>query len=147
MGEFDALTTSLESKYRYAFWRPVTAVALAQGDGNAATAPQSSWDVLAPPTPPVPDYPSAHSAAGGSAAAVIEAVVPGRGPPIATTSGSLPGVTRRFSSVAEAAQENAVSRVYIGYHFRHATTVGLAQGRAVGDYVAAHALRRRDHDR
>jgi hypothetical protein len=145
MGEFDALTTSLESKYHYNFWRPVTAVALAGGDGNDATSPQAGWEVLAPPTPPVPDYPSGHSTAGGSAAAVIEAVVPGRGPAIATTSGSLPGVTRRFSSVAEAARENALSRVYIGYHFRYATVVGLAQGRAVGEYVAAHALRPLHH--
>jgi hypothetical protein len=145
MGEFDALSTSLESKYHYAFWRPVTAVALALTDGNDATSPQTGWEVLAPPTPPVPDYPSAHSTAGGTAAAVIEAVVPGRGPAIAMTSGSLPGVTRRFSSVAEAAEENAVSRVYIGYHFRHATVIGLEQGRAVGAYVAAHALRPLHH--
>ena len=145
MGEFDGLTTSLDSKYHYSFWRPVTAVALALGDGNDATSPQSGWEVLAPPTPPVPDYPSGHSTAGGSAAAIIEAVVPGRGPAITTTSGSLPGVTRRFSSVAEAARENALSRIYIGYHFRHATTVGLAQGRAVGGYVAAHALRPLHH--
>ena len=61
------------------------------------------------------------------------------------TSGSLPGVTRRFSSVAEAARENALSRVYIGYHFRHATVIGLEQGRAVGAYVAAHALRPLHH--
>ncbi len=145
MGEFDAYTTSLESKYYYNFWRPVTAVALAAGDGNDATSPQSGWEVLAPPTPPVPDYPSAHSTAGGSAAAVIEALVPGRGPSIATTSGSLAGVTRRFGSVAEAARENAMSRIYIGYHFRHATVVGLAQGRAVGAYVSAHALRPLGH--
>jgi hypothetical protein len=147
MGEFDALTTSLESKYHYAFWRPVTAVALALEDGNDATSPQPGWEVLGFPTPPVPDYPSAHATGGGSAAAVIEAVVPGRGPAIATTSGSLPGVTRRFASVAEAARENAVSRIYIGYHFRHATAIGLAQGRAVGDYVAAHALRPLHHGR
>jgi hypothetical protein len=145
MGEFDAYTTSLESKYYYKFWRPVTAVALAAGDGNDATSAQSGWEVLAPPTPPVPDYPSAHSTAGGSAAAVIEALVPGRGPSIATTSGSLPGVTRRFGSVAEAARENALSRIYIGYHFRYATAVGLAQGRSVGAYVAANALRPLGH--
>ena len=68
--------------------------------------------------------------------------MPGRGPAFATTSGSLPGVTRSFASVADAARENADSRVFIGYHFRHATDVGLAQGRTVGAFVASSALQR-----
>jgi hypothetical protein len=100
MGEFDALTTSLESKYFYGFWRPVTALALAATDGNPATTSVAGWQVLAFPTPPVPDYPSGHSTAGGAAAAIMEAVMPGRGPAFATTSGSLAGVTRSFASVA-----------------------------------------------
>jgi hypothetical protein len=140
VGEFDAYTASLESKYYYDFWRPVTAVALAGSDNNPATTPAVGWEVLAFPTPPVPDYPSAHSTAGGVGAAIIEALVPGRGQPITTTSGSLPGVARTFATVADAQDENAVSRVYIGYHFRHATTEGVAQGRRVGAYVASHVL-------
>ncbi|HEU6451230.1 MAG TPA: vanadium-dependent haloperoxidase [Gemmatimonadaceae bacterium] len=141
MGEFDSYATNLESKYYYNFWRPVTAVALADGDGNAETSSAPGWEVLAFPTPPIPDYPSAHSSAGGTAAAIIEGAVPGRGAKFSITSTSLPGVTRTFSDVAEAASENAMSRVYVGYHFRLATEVGLAQGRGVGDYVVRNALR------
>ena len=146
MGEFDAYTSSLEAKYYYNFWRPVTAVALAGSDGNPLTSPVAGWEVLAFPTPPVPDYPSAHATAGGNAAAIIEALVPGRSRAFATTSGSLAGVTRTFSSVAAAAEENRLSRIYIGYHFRQATKVGLAQGRAVGNYIVGHTLRPLDHD-
>ena len=141
MGEFDSYATSLESKYYYNFWRPVTAIALAGNDGNAETSPANGWEVLAFPTPPVPDYPSAHAEAGGTAAAIIEALVPGRGRSISTTSGSLPGVTRTFATVADAAAENALSRIYVGYHFRHAVDVGLLEGRRVGEYVARNALR------
>jgi hypothetical protein len=141
MGEFDAYTSSLEAKYYYNFWRPVSAVALAGSDGNPLTLPAAGWQVLAFPTPPVPDYPSAHATAGGNAAAIIEALVPGNERPFATTSGSLAGVTRTFASVAAAAEENALSRIYIGYHFRQATKVGMAQGRAVGNYIVTHALR------
>ena len=140
VGEFDAYTASLESKYYYNFWRPVTAIALAAADNNPATTPAAGWEVLAFPTPPVPDYPSAHATAGGAGAAIIEALVPGRGPAITTSSGSLPGVTRTFRTVADAADENARSRIYVGYHFRHATVVGVAQGRSVGAYVASHTL-------
>lgn len=141
MGEFDAYAANFDSKYYYNFWRPVSAVALAGSDGNPNTSPAAGWEVLGFPTPPVPDYPSAHSTGGGAAAAIIEAVVPGRTRPISTTSGSLPGVTRTFATVADAARENALSRVYVGFHFRHATEVGLAMGRNVGAYVAANALR------
>lgn len=140
VGEFDGLTASLESKYYYRFWRPVTAVALAGTDNNPATVPAAGWEVLAFPTPPVPDYPSAHATAGGAGAAVIEALVSGRGQRITTTSGSLPGVSRTFATVGAAAKENADSRVFIGYHFRHATIQGMAQGRRVGAYVASHVL-------
>jgi len=65
MGEFDAYTASLEAKYYYNFWRPVSAVALAESDGNPLTSTAAGWEVLAFPTPPIPDYPSAHSTAGG----------------------------------------------------------------------------------
>jgi hypothetical protein len=141
MGEFDSYTSSLEAKYHYNFWRPVSAIALAASDGNPLTSPASGWEVLAFPTPPVPDYPSAHATAGGTAAAILEALLPGRTRPFSTTSGSLAGVTRTFSSVGAAARENALSRIYIGYHFRQATKVGVAQGRAVGNYVVEHSLR------
>lgn len=142
MGEFDSYASVLESKYHFNFWRPETAIAQAATDGNPATTPDATWQVLAVPTPPVPDFPSAHAAAGGTAAAIIESLLPGRGPRITTTSGSLPLVTRSFGTVADAAKENADSRVYVGYHFRHATEVGQAQGRAIGNYVSANALRR-----
>ncbi|MEO5825700.1 MAG: hypothetical protein ABIR59_07425 [Gemmatimonadales bacterium] len=119
----------------------MTAVALAETDGNPATNTVAGWQVPGFPTPPVPDYPSAHSAAGSAAAAIIEDLVPGRGRSITTTSGSLPGVMRTFATVDAAAKENALSRIYIGFHFREATTVGLTQGRQVGDYVAQNAMR------
>ena len=121
----------------------MSAIALAGGDGNPDTSPVGGWEVLAFPTPPVPDYPSAHAGAGGAAAAIIEALIPGNGPPFSITSGTLPGVTRTYRSVADAATENALSRIYVGYHFRHAVNVGLSQGREVGGYVAANALGRR----
>lgn len=140
LAEFDAYLTTLESKYAYDFWRPVTAVARADSDGNPGTAPSPGWEVVAFPTPPNPDYPSAHASAGGAALAVLEATLPRRPGRFSTTSASLPGVTRSYGSVEQAAVENAVSRVYVGYHFRHATRAGLRQGEAVGRFVAASAL-------
>jgi hypothetical protein len=71
----------------------------------------------------------------------MEALVPGRGRSISLTSASLPGVTRTFATVDDAARENALSRIYVGFHFRHAADVGLSQGRQVGEYVVSNTLR------
>jgi len=58
-----------------------------------------------------------------------------------TTATTLPGVTREFGSFSEAAQENANSRIYIGFHFRHATIEGLKLGGKIGKVAFNHYLR------
>ena len=59
-----------------------------------------------------------------------------------TTSTTLPGVERHFASFSQAAEENADSRVYIGFHFRHATDEGMAAGLQLGQYVGDNSLQR-----
>jgi hypothetical protein len=59
----------------------------------------------------------------------------------ATTSTTQPGVRRYFSSFSEAAKENANSRIYIGFHFRHATVEGLKLGGKIGQVAFNHYLR------
>ena len=143
LAEFDAYVAVIESKYAYNFWRPVTAVALAGTDGNPRTEAHPGWEVVSFPTPPFPDYPSGHACTGAAAAAVIRLLLGRDSGPFTAHSASLPGVTRSFRSVEAAAKENADSRVYVGFHFRHATEIGLLQGAAVGSYVVSHELRRR----
>ncbi|MBL8989000.1 MAG: phosphatase PAP2 family protein, partial [Gemmatimonadetes bacterium] len=92
------------------------------------------------PTPPVPEFPSAHATAGGAAAAILEATF-GR-VEFSMSSTTLPGAVRTFHSIGAAARENAESRVFIGYHFRHATEVGLDQGRRIGQFVVRNGLPR-----
>ena len=59
------------------------------------------------------------------------------GGPFSFTSASLPGVTRRFASFQQAAEEAAASRVYGGIHFSFDNAAGLATGRAVGAWTLA----------
>ena len=139
----DAYATSLESKFFYNFWRPLTAIRAADTDGNPLTVKDAFWEP-AFITPPVPDYPSAHSAAGGAAAEVLNAFF-GTNRAFQHTSTSAPAagpnatLTRSFASADAAARENAYSRMLVGIHFRRACEVGLAQGRDVGRYVLEHA--------
>jgi hypothetical protein len=128
----DGYIAGADTRYLYDFWRPVTAIRAAETDGNDATAVDGAWESFLN-TPPLPDYPSTHSVAGGAAAVVLArffgsdqvAFTMTSGPPFA-------GITRSFSSFSQAAQENADSRVYAGIHFRTACQDGIKLGESIG---------------
>jgi hypothetical protein len=44
-------------------------------------------------------------------------------------------VYRAYSSFSEAADENAVSRIYVGIHFRRAVEEGVRHGRKIAEYA------------
>ncbi len=50
-------------------------------------------------------------------------------------------VVRSFNSFSEIARENALSRIYLGVHFRSDAEQGLVVGDRVADYVYDNALR------
>jgi hypothetical protein len=136
----DANIAVFEAKYFYNFWRPITAVRMAETDGNASTAGDTEWNVLAPPTPPVPDYPSNHAADGGAAAEVLKRYFGKDDISFSATSTFLPGVTRNFTSLSQAAAEVSLSRIYVGYHFRNAVVEGESMGRKIGAFVYDNSL-------
>jgi len=139
----DSYIAGWDSKYLYNFWRPVTAIQLAEGDGNPHTTPDPRWQTLLP-TPPVPDMPSTHSVLGMAAAVVLaDAFGTDRIEFSFASPSAVPeNPVRTFRSFSEAALENADSRVKAGLHFRFATTAGLEMGRRLGQYVARTALPR-----
>jgi hypothetical protein len=59
-----------------------------------------------------------------------------------TTSTTLPGVFRSFSSFLQAAEENGNSRVYVGFHFRHAVNEGIKLGQKIGKIAFDHYLQK-----
>lgn len=129
----DAYIASVDSKYVYNFWRPITAIRQAGADGNRLTVADLSWEPLLL-TPPVPDYPSAHSTAGGAASAVLIWFFGGDSHSF-TLASTFPVPPRTFTRISDAAKENAVSRMLVGIHFRLACTVGYEQGLEVGQWV------------
>ncbi|MDN3655967.1 vanadium-dependent haloperoxidase [Ferruginibacter paludis] len=141
LAEADANIACLNAKFYYNFWRPITAVHLGDTDGNANTTGDATWNVLAPPTPPVPDYPSNHAVNGGAGAAILMQYFGTDNISYTQTSSSLPGVTRTLTGFSQSAMENALSRVYVGYHFRNACLKGVDQGYKVGKYVFENYLK------
>ncbi len=124
----DAFIAGYDAKYEYAFWRPVTAI---RAGGDEAWTP-------AVVNPLFPEYPCQHCIVGAAAAAVLEQAM-GDGAVAFTVDGP-GGAVRAYRSFRHFAEEEAVSRVYAGVHYRWSVIVGTALGQQVGAWVAGNAL-------
>jgi hypothetical protein len=144
----DAAIACWDGKYRYVFWRPITAIRSGDLDGNASTDPDPTWtpwlDFFPSGTPAHPEYPSGHSTVSGSAAFILAAAF-GDDSPFTVTSDVRPG-TRAFPSFSAAVAEIADARVFGGIHFRVSCARGNMLGQAVADYVSTHAMRALGND-
>jgi hypothetical protein len=136
----DGFIAGFNAKYYFNFWRPVTAIREGDTDGNDQTMADPFWNTFLN-TPSIPDYPSTHSVLGGAAARVLAMFFGADEITFTTTSGApFAGITRTYTSLSQAAHENADSRVLAGIHFRTACTDGLKQGDQIGKFVAKHFL-------
>jgi hypothetical protein len=132
----DTAIAVFDSKYSYNFWRPITAIRAADTDDNQDTIADPTWTPLVE-TPAHPDYTSQHSAWGAAAAKVLASFFGTDEIGFSITTSTAPGgVVRSYDSFSQAAEENMVSRIYIGYHFRSACRHGFNQGRQVGHWVS-----------
>lgn len=138
--EADAYIASLKAKIIHFFWRPETAIHLADTDGNPNTTADPTWGVLWFPTPPVADHPSAHATAGGAAAELLKVLFEKDDFSFSLESTTLPGHTRSYTSLSQAARENSLSRIYVGYHFRKACIDGEDLGKKIGNWNATYTL-------
>jgi hypothetical protein len=148
--EADGYIGNLDAKRFYDRWRPETAIRLADIDGNPLTVPDTGWLPTWGSSGAGPEYDSGHAIEGAAAAAVLADVLgtdritfevcsysffP---PPQITTfspanncDGSAP-IFRRYHSFSQAAEENGVSRIYVGWHFRNAVERGYEHGTQLG---------------
>jgi hypothetical protein len=137
----DSYIAGFQTKYTENFWRPVTAIRAGDTDGNSRTTADPGWSTFLN-TPPVPDYTSTHSVLGGAAAEVLRRFFRNDAVPFTMTSGvPFAGITRSFMTFSQAAEENGLSRIYAGIHFRSAVEDGISQGKRIGAWVFAHVLR------
>jgi membrane-associated phospholipid phosphatase len=135
----DSAIAFYDAKYAYQLWRPVTAIRLADTDGNPQTVADPTWAPLAGNTPADPSYPGAHSTISAAGAAVLESFY-GNNQQFSVTSPALPGVTRSFSTFSGAVGEAGLSRIYAGVHTRLDHEAGLELGNDVAGFVLHNAL-------
>jgi hypothetical protein len=81
-----------------------------------------------------PEYPCAHCGVGAAASTVLQRLF-GSGPfPFSAT--AAPDVApRAFGRFREFEEEEAISRIYAGVHFRWSNAVGEIVGKQVGEKV------------
>jgi hypothetical protein len=129
----DATIAFYDSKYTYAFWRPITAIHAGDTDGNPDTVADPAWTPLST-TPADPSYPGAHSVVSSAAADILSAFYGDRNK-LVVSSELLPGVTRSFGSYSAVVKEAGLSRIYGGVHTRIDHVAGVKLGDDVARFV------------
>jgi hypothetical protein len=141
MSGADSLINCWAEKAHWGFWRPTTAIQLAETDGNDATEADGAWTSLLA-LPPYPDEPSGANcvfsgvmngakAFFGSDAAEFDITSTGVGP----VGGVPTGSTRHYSRFTDVIDDVIEARILGGLHFRRADVNGAMLGQSVADYV------------
>ena len=138
LAEADAIIVAWDNKFHTNFWRPVTAIQLADQDGNAATEADPNWLPLLT-TPPYPSYTGGLPTVSGAAAEMLDLFYGTDNISFTTTA---PGMgDRMFTSFSQMSQEVADSRMFGGIHFRFDDEHGRDNGIALSQFIYANELR------
>ncbi|KAA3625440.1 MAG: phosphatase PAP2 family protein [Flavobacterium sp.] len=158
MAIYDAYVNVFDNKFYYNHWRPYTAIRWADNDGNPDTELEATWNNLHKHTYAFPSYPSAHGTASSAAMTVLSNTlgtgnayhfkmtteeVDKAGPFSEKIKMSPP--IRSFNSFSEAGLEAAMSRVYLGIHFRYDSEEGHKLGNKIGEYANDNFLKPLDN--
>jgi hypothetical protein len=139
MSVADAEISVWHAKYIYGFWRPITAINLADTDGNPATIADSSWVPLYPTppgTPPYPEYPSGFNAYNSTVTHSLENLFQTRHLQLTLTATAVPD--RHYDSGRALRQDVVDARVWLGIHFRFADTAAREMGRELTAWTLDH---------
>jgi hypothetical protein len=132
----DSAIAVWDAKFRYGWWRPITAIREADTDGNPNTAGVPGWTPLIV-TPPYPDWPSGLCGVFGAASTALTRLN-GDGRVDLNLTSVAAGVTRHYDSAADIQRDAIDARVFSGIHFRTADEVAIAMGTQVASWALDH---------
>jgi hypothetical protein len=136
MSTADTIISVWYTKYVDGFWRPSTAINLADTDGNPATDPDPSWVPLIP-NPAYPDYPSGYNGFAAAMTRAVEQVFHTPHVQLTVTSTAVPDV-RHYDSGSALRRDVVNARMWLGIHFRFADTAARDMGIRLTDWAVAH---------
>jgi hypothetical protein len=131
----DAAVACWDAKFTYDFWRPITAVRMADNTAqNPETIADPGWEPLLN-TPNHPEYVSGHSAFSGAAGRILIAFFGTGEIAFEVGNDTIPAEVRKFERVEDCVRECSLSRIYGGIHFRFSCEDGVRLGEQVGAYI------------
>jgi hypothetical protein len=133
VGLADAGIAAWNAKYNFGFWSPVTAIQNADSTGNSQLHSDLAFTPLVT-TPAAPEYVETQSTFSAAAADVLTNFF-GNNVSFTATSSDMPGVTRNYTSFAQAATEAGRSGIFAGTDFQFSNTAGQKLGQQVGNLV------------
>lgn len=139
MAMSDAAVATFDTKYKYNFWRPETAIRTGWMDDSEVTEADPSFTPLII-TPCFPSYPSAHATLSNTAREILERLYRPRRHSLILSNPAVPGITLKYSKLKEITADIDDARVYGGVHFRFEQEAGADLGRRVGEYFYKHII-------
>jgi len=143
VAQADATVACFDSKYHFDFWRPQSAIPLADTDGNPATAEDAAWAPVVP-TPNHPEYPAAHACNAAAVATILERSF-GSDEVNFTIDSMVAGLTKptfRYRKTGDFVKDVNNARVYGGMHYRSSVKDGSLLGKRVAKYIVSNYFRR-----
>jgi hypothetical protein len=134
MNVADAVISVWYAKYVHGFWRPVTAINLADTDGNPATVADPTWTSLLP-APAYPEYPSGYNVVNSAVTHSLENLFHTRHLQLTLISTAVPGVRRNYDSGRVLRRDVVNARMWNGFHFRFANTAARDMGRRLSRWT------------
>jgi hypothetical protein len=133
----DTIISVWHAKYIDGTWRPITAINLADTDGNPATDPDPSWAPLFP-TPAYPEYPSGYNGFVAAASRGLEDVFHSRHLQLTLTSTAAPNLPRQYDSGRVLRQDVVNARMWLGIHLRFGDIASRDMGVRLADWTLDH---------
>jgi hypothetical protein len=120
-------------------WRPVTAISVADTDGNPDTTADAGWAPLIV-TPAHPEYPAGHPSQNGAAATVLLNHFGDNQVFVLVTPGQ---PSRTYVSIAQARSDANNARVWGGMHYPSTVGISDLEGQQIANYVNQNAMQLR----
>jgi hypothetical protein len=131
IAQADTYIRTWRIKYREHFWRPYTAINFLY--------PGTNWMPLRQ-TPCHPEFYAAHGTLTPAGITAIRNYLDHDAIDVTTTSISLPGVTRRYTSLNQVIADVNVARIYTGFHYRSTLVRSNTLGIAVANWVNGNVM-------
>ena len=130
----DGAGTVWNAKLKYMWWRPITAIRMADTDGNDDTDGIPGWTPLIT-NPPYPDWPSGLTSVVGAVSTTLTRL---NGKVDLNITSAAAGETRHYATKAQITRDAVDARIWSGIHFRTADEVSIKTSTRVANWTLDH---------